>query len=58
MGNPLKDNIHNELFVRFISNAEPGEEIIVEHNGSRVRFILESRADDGSVKIKPEKIDG
>lgn len=56
----LTYQVNNELLLRFL-DKEPGEEIVLEHEGRKYRFTLVEQVDEydeTSVKITGELLDG
>lgn len=56
----LNYQINNELLLRFL-DKDPGEEIVLEHEGRKYRLTLIEQVDEydeTSVKITGELLDG
>lgn len=52
----FKETIYNELLVRFIQNANYGDEIIVEHGEDRAKITVTGIAEDGRVDVSVERL--
>lgn len=56
----LNYQVNNELLMRFL-DKEPGDEIVLEHEGRKYRFTLIEQVDEydeTSVRITGELLDG